>query len=460
MTKNSSRPPQPTTPEFTSSASKANTTPDTSSTLSAEYQVAVNPLVGWGLLVNTAKNAGKAAKITQEVFNKTSTGRALEESKPYRQRLKSLEKFMEYLEKRDKERIAREKKAKEAREQRARNRERFALDKFEESFTSAKPPTNPYDPGFFGVTGPKGNKRNVGKTYDPHFNSDKHPLGDKWDKVSPEDGRNTGGTISGKPASPQEASYNAAQGGPADDSTGSDSFSGEASDFGKGNGVGEMGIGSDTGGGSGSGWGVPVVLDLDGDGFDVVPLSRSTARFDIAGTGRRQVLAWVGPDDGLLVYDKDGDRVISDKDEIAFADYLKTATTDLEGLAWFDQLPRGGNEDGVLDGRDAKWSKFGVWRDTDQDGETDPAELRMTDEGGLTSVNLTSDQTPQDAGPDAKIFGQGEYQFTDEDGELRSGDLYDTALRYEPAPLSANPTFLELYYHIKARDEAKGNDQK
>ena len=174
----------------------------------------------------------------------------------------------------------------------------------------------------------------------------------------------------------------------------------------------------------------PIVLDLGGDGIQFIPLGQSRARFDIDGDGRRQILAWIGPEDGLLVYDRDGDRLISHRDEIAFKDYLANAKTDLEGLAWFDQFAQGGNEDGVLDARDALWSKFGVWRDADQDGETDPGELRMTGEGGLSSVNLQSDNVRRDGGPDAQIFGRGQFVIRDTEGNPLSGDFYDMALRY------------------------------
>ena len=179
-------------------------------------------------------------------------------------------------------------------------------------------------------------------------------------------------------------------------------------------------------------WGMPVVLDLNNDGnIKIIPLSRSTALFDIAGTGSRQVLAWPGPEDGLFVYDRDGDRLISHKDEIAFKDYLATAKTDLEGLAWFDQLAQGGNADGVLDERDAAWGKFGVWRDVDQDGVTDAGALQMTGETGIKSLSLTSDQKPRDAGPNAKVFGKGTFQYFDNNGIVQTADAYDVALKYE-----------------------------
>jgi hypothetical protein len=216
------------------------------------------------------------------------------------------------------------------------------------------------------------------------------------------------------------------------DRDGGADISGNSADWSGGSDVGMGDLGSDTEGAGG--WGFPVVLDLNGDGyFDVLPPSKSKARFDIMGTGKTQVLAWVGPEDGLLVYDRDGDRLISHRDEFAFKDYLANAETDLEGLAWFDQVVRGGNGDGVLDDQDEAWAKFGIWRDVDQDGQTDPGELRMTGEGGLSSVNLASDHQPRDAGPDAQVFGQGEFQVTDDQGNTQSGNLYDTALRYEEA---------------------------
>ncbi len=174
----------------------------------------------------------------------------------------------------------------------------------------------------------------------------------------------------------------------------------------------------------------PVVLDLGGDGIQFIPLGQSRARFDIDGDGRRQILAWIGPDEGLLVYDRDGDRLISHRDEFAFKDYLANAKTDLEGLAWFDQFAQGGNEDVVLVARDALWSKFGVWRDADQDGETDPGELSMSGEGGLRFVNLHSDQIRRDNEPDARIYGRSDFSVAGADGKPMSGALYDVALRY------------------------------
>ncbi len=49
----------------------------------------------------------------------------------------------------------------------------------------------------------------------------------------------------------------------------------------------------------------------------------------------------------------------------------------------------------MLDAQDAEWSKFRVWQDLDQDGESEAGELRTLDEAGITSISLTSDRVEQ-----------------------------------------------------------------
>ena len=78
--------------------------------------------------------------------------------------------------------------------------------------------------------------------------------------------------------------------------------------------AGNYGDGQDWSGVDFGGWGFPVVLDLGDDGIEIVTLDDSTARFDIDGDGRQQLLARVGPEDALFVYDRDGDRLIYHKD--------------------------------------------------------------------------------------------------------------------------------------------------
>ncbi len=173
------------------------------------------------------------------------------------------------------------------------------------------------------------------------------------------------------------------------------------------------------GGGGGGGGGKPIVLDLDGDGVELIELEDSTAFYDINGDGYRERMAWASADDGFLAYDKDGDGTISAHDELSFVSYVEGARTDLEGLAHFDT-----NDDGVLDARDAEWGKFRVWRDLDQDGESDPGELQTLAEAGITSISLTSDGVEQTVAGNT-VFGEGSY--TDGEG---SQSFFDVALQH------------------------------
>jgi Ca2+-binding RTX toxin-like protein len=128
----------------------------------------------------------------------------------------------------------------------------------------------------------------------------------------------------------------------------------------------------------------PVVLDLDGDGVELVSRASSSVTFDMLGDGVRRNTGWVASDDGLLVLDRNGDGVIGDASEISFKNDLPGAVSDLEGLAAFDS-----NKNGWFDGGDARFGEFKVWRDLNQDGVSQAAELGGLADYGVTAIGLT-----------------------------------------------------------------------
>ncbi|MDR0775586.1 MAG: putative Ig domain-containing protein [Azonexus sp.] len=130
----------------------------------------------------------------------------------------------------------------------------------------------------------------------------------------------------------------------------------------------------------------PIAVDLDGNGFEFVNVDDSNVFFDVNGDGWKHRISWVGPNDGLLAYDIDGNGKIDQAGEISFARYADGAQTDLEGLRAFDS-----NGNGRFDAADEKWAKFGIWRDANQNGVTDPGEFRTLTEMGIVAVDLTSD---------------------------------------------------------------------
>nr|WP_268968665.1 AHH domain-containing protein [Nitratireductor aquimarinus] len=151
----------------------------------------------------------------------------------------------------------------------------------------------------------------------------------------------------------------------------------------------------------------PVALDLDGDGvLDIRPLEPALSvgpLFDANCDGTPDSVAWVGPSDGLLTIDlgADGeqgpDGTIDQTRELAFAlwktqDEIATESgtksdkpvTDLEGLRWaFDT-----NGDNVLDPHDDRWNEFRIWQDHNQNGASDPGELRTMEEARVAFIEL------------------------------------------------------------------------
>lgn len=132
----------------------------------------------------------------------------------------------------------------------------------------------------------------------------------------------------------------------------------------------------------------PVALDLDGDGLEQVGLAHSSVRFDADDDGVAERTAWIGGDDALLALDRNRNGVIDGGAEISFVQDLPGAATDLEGLAAFDS-----NANGLFDAGDARFGEFLLWRDLDQDGNSDSDELKSLADHGIQAISLTRDIT-------------------------------------------------------------------
>lgn len=131
--------------------------------------------------------------------------------------------------------------------------------------------------------------------------------------------------------------------------------------------------------------GLPIVIDLDGDGVEISPLGGSFASFDFDGDGFDERTAWVGQDDGILVYDIGNDGQVTEAREFAFALWTSDDTdTDLDALkVTFDS-----NNDGHLNSQDADWALFKVWNDANQDGKVDAGELSSLADQNIVSLDL------------------------------------------------------------------------
>ena len=125
----------------------------------------------------------------------------------------------------------------------------------------------------------------------------------------------------------------------------------------------------------------PVAIDLNRDGA----IGYSQVVMDVNGDGQLDHTAWVGPNDGLLVWDKYLDGMVRSPSQFVFA--TQAGQTDLQGLAaQFDT-----NHDGVFDAQDALFGQFAVWQDRNQNGATDMGEVRSLADWGIQSMALKSD---------------------------------------------------------------------
>ena len=172
----------------------------------------------------------------------------------------------------------------------------------------------------------------------------------------------------------------------------------------------------------------PIVFDLDGDGIETVGVGKSGVMFDQDGDGRRTLTGWVNPDDGFLVFDRNGDGLISDGREMFgnntysydgqgyYVDGFENAgslgkcETGYEALAQEDT-----NGDGVLNHLDRNWNDFRIWRDLNQDGVSQANELFTLEDLGIAEINIdhTNGMTVQ--GDGNVRDGQGSY--TDVNGQ-------------------------------------------
>ncbi len=169
----------------------------------------------------------------------------------------------------------------------------------------------------------------------------------------------------------------------------------------------------------------PIVLDLNGDGLTLLNQQRSHASFDMDGDGRRDATSWVGSDDGLLVFDRNGDGTIAGIKEISFTDDKLGATSDLDGLAAFDS-----DFDGILSNGDQAFERFGIWRDINGDGVVNDGELSSLKAAGIAAIGLTGTATTASwdwDGGTALNTGV----FTRTDGS--QGTFGDAVLSYTPA---------------------------
>ena len=137
----------------------------------------------------------------------------------------------------------------------------------------------------------------------------------------------------------------------------------------------------------------PLILDLDGDGVETLSKDAGT-NFDIDADGYFDLTGWVGKDDALLVWDKNGNGVIDDASEL-FGEHSINADGRKAGDGFAALSDLDTNNDGVFDKKDSTYSQLQLWQDENSDAVSQASELVSLQAAGVASIDLNHQQVSE-----------------------------------------------------------------
>jgi hypothetical protein len=140
----------------------------------------------------------------------------------------------------------------------------------------------------------------------------------------------------------------------------------------------------------------PILLTFESNAFDLTSIAGGVD-FDLDGDGTRERVSWTaaGSDDAFLWMDRDGDGVVDGGHEL-FGNVTPMSWTTsgpwgshgFEALGWFDRTANGGTADGWIDSGDLVFERLRLWRDSNHDGVSQPAEILTLSAARVERISL------------------------------------------------------------------------
>ncbi len=189
----------------------------------------------------------------------------------------------------------------------------------------------------------------------------------------------------------------------------------------------------------------PLILDLDGlNGAETLGKTAGI-HFDHDGNKFAEQSGWVGRNDGMLVWDRNGNGQIDNGAELFGNNtVLKNGSKADNGFTALADLDS--NKDGKVDANDAAASQLRVFKDANSNGVVDAGELLTLAEAGVKSLNTGyTNQTVTDANGNQHLqVGS----FTTTAGQNRAMDdvwfAVDTARTIDTDLMAVNDTIAAL----------------
>ncbi|MES2205502.1 MAG: calcium-binding protein, partial [Pseudomonadota bacterium] len=156
----------------------------------------------------------------------------------------------------------------------------------------------------------------------------------------------------------------------------------------------------------------PLILDLDNNGIQTTsPSGSNPILFDHDGSGVKVGTGWISSGDAFVVLDRNGNGTIDNGTEL-FGDSTPIpggtkAENGFQALSYLDS-----NSDGKITSVDTQFSQLKVWRDLNQDGISQAAELQTLSAAGVASINLNANFTPETLANGNTIYGKGTFTRT------------------------------------------------